>query len=596
MATQYIPTGNQFISLPQICEINASIEDFTFLHMGYKGLIDVRGSEEKPLIQPFFEVNGKMQALTDLKWERLGHWIPSFSCQTEGLALRGVILTPVGERGFLVRLEAVNESGGKTELTYGIHGSWADAWHCVNEDKRLEGEKHAYSSNWNHGVVFDMRCGAPMFAFAPMADKDCKTAFSQEGAAVGYSVVRTEILAPGERTALTLYWGVGFEEVAAATSAKEMLRQGYEYELRRTLDWLGARAKTFRDERLNAVYNTNLFFCIFFSTGTTLDTEELVLMTSRSPRYYVSAAYWDRDSLLWSFPAILDVDAGLAREMLQYVFGRQRRNIGIHSRYIDGTVLEPGFELDELMAPILSLERYVGATGDTSILEELDVQRGVAEMLGKLQERRHPSVALFSTFLQPTDDEIVYPYLTYANVLVWRGLRALTALWPYKYGCLEEAEAVRRAIQTHCIQERDGLRYYAWSVDLEGHHDVYDEPPGSLQLLAYLGFCPAGDEVYQNTVAMIRSPEYAYSFTGCKFSEIGCPHAPHPWMLSVANSLLCGRHEDAADFLRRVEMDNLIACESVDEHTGKCATGEAFATCAGFLCHALWHAKEGLEK
>ena len=26
------------------------------------------------------------------------------------------------------------------------------------------------------------------------------------------------------------------------------------------------------------------------------------------------------------------------------------RNIGVHSRFIDGTVLEPGFELDELMA------------------------------------------------------------------------------------------------------------------------------------------------------------------------------------------------------------------------------------------------------
>ena len=44
--------------------------------------------------------------------------------------------------------------------------------------------------------------------------------------------------------------------------------------------------------------------------------------------------------------------------MLGYVFGRQRRNIGVHSRFIDGAVLEPGFELDELVAPVLALERY----------------------------------------------------------------------------------------------------------------------------------------------------------------------------------------------------------------------------------------------
>ena len=108
---------------------------------------------------------------------------------------------------------------------------------------------------------------------------------------------------------------------------------------------------------------------MLFSTGITLDTEELVLVTSRSPRYYVSAAYWDRDSLLWSFPAILDADRELARRMLEYVFGRQQRNIGVHSRFIDGTVLEPGFELDELIAPVLALGRYVEVTGDHSLLD-----------------------------------------------------------------------------------------------------------------------------------------------------------------------------------------------------------------------------------
>ena len=37
-------------------------------------------------------------------------------------------------------------------------------------------------------------------------------------------------------------------------------------------------------------------------------------------------------------------------------------------------------------------------------------------------------------------------------------------------------------------------------------------------------------------------------------------------------------------------MDNGIACESVDETTGECTTGEAFATCAGFLAYAIYHA------
>ena len=97
---------------------------------------------------------------------------------------------------------------------------------------------------------------------------------------------------------------------------------------------------------------------------------------------------------------------------------------------------------------------------------------------------------------------------------------------------------------THCVQkDAEGKPYFGWSIDLNGSHDVYDEPPGSLQLLPFFDFCSPTDEIYRNTVAMIRSPEYKYSF---------------------ANSPI-----------------------NVDEVTGYCTTGEAFATCAGFLCHSI---------
>ncbi|HPS82461.1 MAG TPA: metal-independent alpha-mannosidase, partial [Candidatus Limiplasma sp.] len=70
-------------------------------------------------------------------------------------------------------------------------------------------------------------------------------------------------------------------------------------------------------------------------------------------------------------------------------------------------------------------------------------------------------------------------------------------------------------------------------------------------------------------------------------AEIGCKHAPHPWVLSICNSLLCGHAETALAHLKLTPMDNGVACESVHERTGACVTGEAFATCAGFLAYAL---------
>ena len=583
----YLPTGNERISLPKINEKTAGIEDFTYLSMQHKGLIEVRGSEAKPLILPFVRIDETEVPLTDLKWSREHYWIPSLSAKAGCHDFAMTILTPIGERGFAMKLAVTGTENAR--ITWGLKGCWESSWHCINEDKPLEGTTHCYESGWNSSLIFDFRCGAPMFAFAPMCSRETKAAYSIEGSAVSYTLSGTDTLAKGQTVERIFYWGLGYEEVAAATSAKEMLRRGWDWEYNRTAAWLDKRIRQMPTSKLTEVYNTNLFFCIFYSTGITMDTEELVCATSRGTRYYVSAAYWDRDVLLWAFPAILDTDHALAEEILHYIFGRQRRNLGIHSRYIDGTVLEPGFELDELMSPIIALEAYVDQTGDIEILEDANVRKGLRQILNTLDSMRHPEIALYETFLQPTDDEIVHPYLTYNNVLVWHSLNALAKLYPQKFASLASvADEVKAAIYGHCVfHNGSGKPYFGWSADLKGQHNIYDEPPGSLQLLPYYGFCEPTDKIWCNTVAMIRSPAYEYSFANAPIAEIGCAHAPYPWILSLCNSLLCGHAEQAFRELEILEMDNGIACESVDPVTGTCTTGAAFATCAGFLCHSM---------
>ena len=589
---RYLPTGNAFLSLPKINEQTAGIEDLTFLSMQHKGMIEIRGGEELPLIRPFLQADGHRLPLTQMQWSRDSFWLPVLKGKAGAFDFTMTILTPIGERGFAVRMELTGTE--QAAITWGLEGCWESSWHCINEDKPLDGTMHCYESGWNHSIVFDFRCGAPMFAFAPMCDREIQSAFSKTGSGISYTLTEKFKLLPGESHSTVFYWGLGFEEVAAATSAKEMLRRGWDWEYQRTAGWLNQRISQMETPKLTEVYNTNLFFCIFYSTGLTLDTEELVCATSRGTRYYVSAAYWDRDVLLWAFPAILDADPQLAEEILRYVFGRQRRNLGIHSRYIDGTVLEPGFELDELMAPVIALESYVNQTADNAILHDPSVMAGIQQILKTLETMRHPVIPLYETFLQPTDDEIVYPYLTYNNVLVWRAMKALARLYPERYGTLEQqAEAVRRAIYAHCVfRDTEQKPYFGWSVDLKGQHNVYDEPPGSLQLLPYYGFCAPDDEIWGNTVAMIRAPSYAYSFADAPIAEIGCAHAPYPWILSLCNSLLCGYKEQAFRELEQMEMDNGIACESVDPVLGTCTTGAAFATCAGFLCHSMKQASK----
>lgn len=589
---RYFPTGNEMVSLPKINERTAGIEDLTYLSMQHKGMIEVRGGEDMPLIQPFLQIGGADIPLTDLKWSREHYWIPSLTAKAGASDFSMTILTPIGERGFAVKLSVTGAQDA--EIQWGLQGCWDSSWHCINEDKQLDGAARCYKSDWNYSVIFDFRCGAPMFAFAPMCDKETKAEYKLENNAVTYALSRTDSITKGQTVELVFYWGLGYEEVAAATSAKEMLRRGWDWEYNRTAAWLDKRTCQMATAKLTEIYNTNLFFCIFYATGTTLDTEELVCATSRGTRYYVSAAYWDRDVLLWAFPAILDADPELAEQILHYIFGRQRKNLGIHSRYIDGTVLEPGFELDELMSPVIALESYVEQTGDKEILADANVQKGIQQILKTLADMRHPEIALYETFLQPTDDEIVHPYLTYNNVLVWRSLNALAKLYPSKYASLTSAaEEVKAAIYQHCVFRDDsGKPYFGWSIDLKGQHNVYDEPPGSLQLLPFYGFCKSDDEIWKNTVSMIRSPAYEYSFADAPIAEIGCAHAPYPWILSLCNSLLCGHAQQAFRELEIMEMDNGIACESVDPVEGTCTTGAAFATCAGFLCHSMKTAHE----
>lgn len=77
----YYVTGNEYVSLPTIREEDAALEGISFLHMGAKGMLELRGSDTEPLLRPVVSVDGEELPIEDLKWERLHYWIPKFICQ-----------------------------------------------------------------------------------------------------------------------------------------------------------------------------------------------------------------------------------------------------------------------------------------------------------------------------------------------------------------------------------------------------------------------------------------------------------------------------------------------------------------------------------
>ncbi len=636
-ARRLYPTGNHFVSLPVVEAADASVDRVGVLHMGAAGLVEFGGPQAElgaetlpalePLIRPFILIGGRTSgpgrgATASPSWRRLWDWVPAFEWRDEpsGLVLKGTLLAPVwaareglqSHKGFVYVLEVSGPAAGGAppeDLRLGLTLTWGDLLETVYTSRRLPAALSVRRDRWTGGPVLEPRAGS---GAGPAA---LAVSFSVPGEDVEWTartdeagVIRVEMTARPRGGAAAFYFGLNREGDGARTVAVDLARHGWESLLRATGAALAPlRRPVAGEDRLGAAgeesrvlggrLNLNLLFNYFFAAGRTIDTEELVLVTSRSPLYYVSAAFWARDALLWSLPGLLLVDPGLAEEALGEAFGRYFRHAGIHSLYMDGTLLYPGFELDELAAYPIALWRYVRSTGDVAILGRRGLGPKLRRILDLMEEQAHPdpNIHLYRTFLLPSDDPATHPYVTYDNVMAWRALLCAADLLEWAEGrdgaeLRDRAERVRASVYRHLVVDGPGGPVFAWSADLEGGVELGDEPPGSLELLPYYGFCSREDEVWRRTVGWIHSRENPYRYLDVPFPGVGCPHSPHPFVMSLFNALLGGLPEriaEARSVLLKAPLDTGLACEAFDRRTGEVKTGAAFATCAGFLAYAM---------
>lgn len=609
-------TGNEYLSLPEIGTAG-EIRSVNVLHMGARGLLEFRGTAEHPLLAPFVTIDDEEEALLPGRLTcRYRHdWIPHFEIRTGSrYALEGDLFAPPGHRGCCYRLQLTNLSEAPLKAKVGWRGCWNEFNHLIFNRRPVKGERVIEYNGWTKSLLLEARSGLPLasLALALVAEESSEEEpcwhFSEaarrrrdknglekknQGLEPGSYTGSTHLeLAPGGSSTVTLYLAVNLEADGAGTTAVDLKRHGSDALAAETERWLEERRIDLTDTAAAAVLNRNLFFNYFYALGRALDDDSLVPVTSRSPRYYVSAAYWSRDTLLWSFPGLLVVDRAVSRELLLTVFRRHLSYAGDHAHYINGTLLYPGFELDQLAAHFLALERYEKVTGDLSLLDEEVISRGLQRLAEKALEQFDPESGFYGTFLDPSDDPVLYPFLIYDNALLQRAFIYLAGLqaagrWEHPLDFAGIAAALQQAIYRHGTVKGPHGIMFAWAVDGAGRFQLYDNPPGSLQLLAFYGFCSYTDRVFRNTVAWIRSPDNPHFHRDCPFAEAGSLHASKPWPLAACNDILAF-NEGGVDFLLRAPMDNGFCCETVDPQTGRAATGAAFASAAGFLAHALW--------
>ena len=281
---------------------------------------------------------------------------------------------PPGSRAAFLRMTLTNRGAAPMPVTLGLKASFGALDRVTYVPVELRGERTVGPAPWvDPGEAFSFITHDTQFAWS-VVHPGSKALVTVPPLSISPAAdaSRSLTLAPGETAEALFVLAAGIEEFSAAHNARALkellLRNGADAMIEQTAAWCRGRTRTTGQPDLDLLMNRNFLFTELYAWGKTIDTEQLIGVTSRSPRYYVAAAYWDRDAMLWSFPGLLDVDRQMAAQALDYALTTQLRNTGTHSRFIDGIVLEDGFQLDEAVAPIVALAEYVKRTSDDDFL------------------------------------------------------------------------------------------------------------------------------------------------------------------------------------------------------------------------------------
>jgi hypothetical protein len=593
-----VPTGNEWIALPTIRAADGALESFNVLSRRDLGLLEVAGAAGAPVVQPFFELDGQPLAFERPSWSVAEYWIPTGSVRTDRLELAVTYCAPADSRAALIRLTLTNRSAQSADAALGVRTSWGALNRVTYAPVALHGERRFTAGDTS---VFSFVTHDTHFAWALNAPGAAVRALTADGRSdPAVTARRSFTVAAGATVEAVFFLSVGREENSAIHAARVLRekteRHGVDGVIAKAAEWCRARTGSTGHADLDLLMNRNLLFTALYAWGRTLDTEQLVGITSRSPRYYVSAAYWDRDSLLWSFPALLDIDPALAREALAYALTTQLRNAGTHSRFIDGTVLEDGFQLDQAAAPLIALGNYVRRTGDVEFLAQ---HRGALRGLrDRLVGRFDAATGLYSSLQDSQDEFQKLPFITYGNALTWQAFTELAAL-ATRLGdepalaaeATARASALRSAILRQCVAVPPEASEPIFASATDGQTHVFTEiPPGSQMKLALVGLVAEDDPIFVRTYDWLHSPAYSYSFSDQPFGLPGSYRVAFTTSWSVADHLRLRRgREQALKILRASGWDGGIITEGIDPRTGVMdRSGRAFATAAGYVADALW--------
>lgn len=573
-------TGNHYIALPEIDISTGGIKSLNVTSKKNKGLLEIAGEEF--FLKPDFFHKDKRLNPEKIYWERLNYYIPQLSFIFDTFQVQARIYADLQEKGFIyefvsskaidihlrVNVDHVNTLRFNRHLSHGRKSLSIDKW-LNNPCVAIEGY------NAQLGMAFGGEEG-----FRSSLSHNNPEQVIDNQRQLGFIIsLLVEAQVPN-----AFYIAINADTDGASTTLIHLRRKGFKSIFSQWQEWLGKIIITTSDKRVEKLFNENSLFNYFFSVSKDFYSDEWVAMTSRSPRYYVSGAFWERDSFYWSFPAIKCIDPMLHKKIVREMILIHHINPGDHAHYIDGTVLYPGFELDQACSYFNDLD-FPLSFFDDRIIKAFD------DIVERIEEEFDETIGLYKTFLLPSDDPTEYPFVLFDNVLLLKGYKNLIHLYQNLKRDISLLENRVKTIKENLyrfIRVVGEKPIYVWAIDKDNQYVIYNDPPGNLGTLVYYGM--PNDDIFKNTMDYYYSDCYKYFDKEARFKELACDHHPNtPSGLGLCGSLLNPLYkEEALKMALEANLDHGLLCESFDKHSGEAKTGVGFATGAGYLALALY--------
>lgn len=265
-------------------------------------------------------------------------------------------------------------------------------------------------------------------------------------------------------------------------------------------------------------------------------------------------AMWLRDSSVQAMSYLSD------RSLVRGVIARQERLLALdpyaNAFTRDYRVAERKFEIDSLCYPIHLVDRYVGATNDTSVFDSrlyaamhviLNVfaieQRHADRSVYHQNERKAASdIGLIWSAYRPSDDRQLYNYNIPENIFAAVTLRSMANTFSTRYHndhdanrATAMADSIENAIAKDAIFKTRHGRLYAYEIDGLGNAKFMDDANvPSLLSMPLLGY-PYDHDAYAATRRFILSSANPYYFRGRFASGVGSAHTPanYIWPMSL---------------------------------------------------------------